>query len=43
MTPAMAIKERAREVLLLQAQLGQLAMQVPPPPETADDKHLLGY
>lgn len=42
-TPPMPITERAREVLLLQGQLGQLAMQVPPPPEAAADRHLLGY
>lgn len=39
----MPIAERARQVLLLQGQLGQLAMQVPPPPEHAADRHVLGY
>lgn len=39
----MAITERARAVLVLQTQLGQLAMQVPPPPEHAADRHVLGY
>jgi len=39
----MAISERARQVLLLQAQLGELAMEVPPPPEAAATRHILGY
>jgi len=39
----MPITERARQVLLLQGQLGELAMQVPPPPEDAADRHILGY
>lgn len=39
----MPIAARAREVLLLQGQLAQLAMQVPTPPEHAADRHVLGY
>ena len=39
----MPIVKRARQVLQLQGELGELAMKVPPPPAEAADRHLLGY
>lgn len=39
----MPVQQRAREVLLLQGQLAELAKQVPQPPEHAADRHVLGY
>lgn len=39
----MSITHRAQQVLDVQIHLAHLAMQIPSPPENAEDRHVLGY